>query len=62
MDTNNRNKKKIFALSNGRYRGVELYETADRRIGFCLGILCYSAITLEQATTYIDGWYDLKKN
>ena len=44
------------------YRRVSLYETQDIRVAFFLGMVLYSALTLEQATTLIDEWYALKKN
>lgn len=60
--------KKILAISTASYRGVPLYEVndpfSDLKVAVFLGAErhCHAFEKIEQATAYIDQWYDLKKN
>lgn len=57
--------KKIMAISRAQYRGVSLYEFPNG-VGVFLGSsylrLPMIFAKLQDATNYIDEWYDLKKN
>lgn len=61
MDDSNR-KKTVFALSRGSYRGISLYELMGNGVGLFLGILFHKFGKLEEATAYIDQWYEAKRN
>jgi len=54
-------KKKIFATSKGTYRGVLIYEVPTG-FGFFLGVWFHKFPALQEATAYIDHWFDLRKN
>ena len=59
--SDNQSKKKIIALSHATYRGVIVYEVPGG-FGFFLGVWYHRQSTLTAATSFIDSWYDLKKN
>ena len=61
MDDSKR-KKHIFALSKASYRGISLYELKGNGVGIFLGVLFHTFGKLEDATKYIDQWYEAKKN
>ena len=54
-------KKKVIAVSRAQYRGVALYELPGG-VGIFLGVLFLPFLRLQDATNYIDTWYELKKN
>ncbi len=54
-------KKSILGLSRGMYRGVIIYEVPGG-FGFFLGVWFNRQPTLTAATSFIDEWYDMKKN
>lgn len=60
--------KKILAISTASYRGIPLYEVDDPltnlKVAVFLGIdsPCHAFEKIENATAFIDLWYDLKKN
>jgi len=59
----NSNSKRIMAVSSANYRGVPLYEVSGSAgVGLFLGVIYYVFQKLEEATAFIDHWYDLKKN
>lgn len=61
MDDSKRTKH-IFALSKGSYRGISLYELKETGVGIFLGLLFHKFGKLQEATAYIDQWYEMKKN
>ena len=60
MDADDK-KKKILALSKANYRSVTIFELEDG-FAFFIGLLFCKYHTLPEVTSYIDTWFDLKKN
>lgn len=59
----NSNGKRIMIISSAQYRGVSLCEVSGSAgVGLFLGMDLYVFDKLEEATAFIDHWYDLKKN
>lgn len=59
----NSNSKWIMIVSGAQYRGVSLCEVSGSAgVGLFLGMNYYVFQKLEEATAFIDHWYDLKKN
>ncbi len=55
-------KKHVFAISSGRYKGIDIFETGKGIYAICLGFLVYSSRALPALTKLIDEWFDTKKN
>lgn len=53
--------KQIIAVSSGRYRGVDIYQT-PKGFAIALGVLVYVSQALISITSFIDNWYEMKNN